>query len=111
MVEISDGNFTLPIDLWGNLMPIDKVGGWWKKSVSVLYEVVKPAPLRKNHLYTLHRAYISPEKLSKIKKGEVIKCLKCGSVGATDVHMFWDCPSIRLFWEEVCDTVSAMLGR
>lgn len=109
MVGLEDGAFTLPLDLWGRCFPETELEHQWRVSMSMLYKIVKPTYLRRNHLFTLHRAYWTPQRLSKFGNRGEVACTKCGSKREDDVHMFVGCPDIQIFWKNVSKALSSML--
>ncbi|KAJ1156420.1 hypothetical protein NDU88_009139, partial [Pleurodeles waltl] len=40
----------------------------------------------------LCRAFWTPKKLSRLRQDNMVRCKKCGSASADDLHMFIDCP-------------------
>ncbi|KAJ1174166.1 hypothetical protein NDU88_005989 [Pleurodeles waltl] len=88
MMDIVDGEFNLPEEIWRECMPEPQLKDLWQVSTTLLYNTVKPAALRQDN---------------------VVRCKKCGSSSADDLHMFIDCPLFRKFWHEVGDAIKEIL--
>ncbi|KAJ1205112.1 hypothetical protein NDU88_000547 [Pleurodeles waltl] len=101
MAEIVDGELSLPEEIWMECLPEPQLKVLWQVSTTLLYNTVKPAALRRNHLFSIHRAFWTPTKLSRLGQDNVVRCKKCGAASADDFHMFVDCPLLRKFWQEV----------
>lgn len=109
LLETEDGAFTLPEDLWGGCLSETALEDQWQVSMSMLYKIVNPVYLRRNHFFAMHRAHWTPRRLSKFGPGGVVVCPKCGSPNEDDLHMFVHCSKIQTFWEVVSDCLSSIL--
>ncbi|KAJ1097072.1 hypothetical protein NDU88_002199 [Pleurodeles waltl] len=109
MMDIVDGEFNLPEEIWRECLPEPQLKDLWQVSTTLLYNTVKPAALRRNHLFSIHRAFWTPKKLSRLRQDNVVRCKKCGFASADDLHMFIDCPLLRKFWQEVGDAINEIL--
>ncbi|KAJ1191299.1 hypothetical protein NDU88_000615 [Pleurodeles waltl] len=109
MMDIVDGEFNLPEELWRECLPEPQPKDLWQVSTTLLYNTVKPAALRRNHLFSIHRAFWTPQKVSRLRQDNVVRCKKCGSASADDLHMFIDCPLLRKFSQEVGDAIKEIL--
>lgn len=58
----------------------------------------------------VHRAHLPKSKLAKIYTHIDPMCDRCKSAEATLIHMFWLCPQIQQYWEDICEALSDMLG-
>ncbi|KAJ1101364.1 hypothetical protein NDU88_006432 [Pleurodeles waltl] len=106
MMDIVDGEFNLPEEIWREFLPEPHLKDLWQVSITLLYNTVKPAVLRRNLLFSIHRAFWTPKKLSRLRQDNMVRCMKCGS---DDLHMFIDCPLLRTFWQEVGDAIKENL--
>ncbi|KAJ1140453.1 hypothetical protein NDU88_006805 [Pleurodeles waltl] len=88
MMDIVDGEFTLPEEIWRECLPEPQLKDLWQVSTTLLYNTVTPAALRQDN---------------------VVRCKKCGSASADDLHMFIDFPILRKFWQEVGDAIKEIL--
>ncbi|KAJ1182089.1 hypothetical protein NDU88_007284 [Pleurodeles waltl] len=109
MLDIVDGEFNLPEEIWRGCLPEQQLKDLWQVSTTLLYNTVKPAALRRNNLFSIHRAFWTPRKLSRLRQDNVVRCKKCGSASADDLHMFIDCLLLLTFWQEVGDAVNDIL--
>ncbi|KAJ1082275.1 hypothetical protein NDU88_002443 [Pleurodeles waltl] len=109
MMDIVDGEFNLPEEIWRKCLPETQLKDLWQVSTTLLYNTVKPAALRRNHLFSIHRAFWTPKKLGRLRQDNVVRCKKCGSASADDLHMSVDCPLLRKFWQEVGDAINKIL--
>lgn len=62
------------------------------------------------HFNYLHRTYLTPRKNFLMKRITSQICTLCsdGLIGSY-MHMYWECKDVRLFWGEVCITLSNVL--
>ncbi|KAJ1153994.1 hypothetical protein NDU88_006751 [Pleurodeles waltl] len=104
MMDVVDGEFNLPEEIWR-----PHLKDLWQVSTTLLYNTVQPATLRRNHLFTIHRAFGTPLKFSRLRQDNVVRCKKCGSASADDLHMFVDCPLLHRFWQEVGEAIKEIL--
>lgn len=54
----------------------------------------------------VHRAYISPNRYSKVNNTVSPQCPKCNDSIGTFFHCLWECPLVADFWNGVCDKLS-----
>ncbi|KAJ1124430.1 hypothetical protein NDU88_002891, partial [Pleurodeles waltl] len=85
---------------WGEVFPNLDLVHIWERSSSMRWSVTRSVALKKNQLFTMHRAYWSPRRLSAVGNLEK-KCLRCGEPNVDDVHMFWSCPYLAPFWSGI----------
>ncbi|KAJ1082193.1 hypothetical protein NDU88_002361 [Pleurodeles waltl] len=95
MMDIVDGESNLPEEIWRECLPKPQLKDLWQVSTALLYNTVKLAALRRNHLFSIHRAFWTPKKLSRLRQDNVVRCKKCGFASAADLHMFIDCPLLH----------------
>lgn len=57
----------------------------------------------------LHRSYYTPARLTKIFGTVSAECWRCTFSPANASHIFWHCPHIIRYWEEVLSCVSDLL--
>ncbi|KAJ1139937.1 hypothetical protein NDU88_006299 [Pleurodeles waltl] len=92
MLDIVDREFNPPEEIWRECLPELQLKDLWQVSTKLLYNTVKPAALRRNHLFSIHRAFWTPKKLSRLRQDNMVRCKKCGSASTDDLHMFIDYP-------------------
>ncbi|KAJ1141723.1 hypothetical protein NDU88_008051 [Pleurodeles waltl] len=109
LMDIVDGEFNLPEEIWRECLAEPQLKDLWQVSTTLLYNIVKPAVLRRNHLFSIHRAFWTPKIFSRLRQDNVVRCKKCGSASADDLHMFIDCPLLRTFWQELGDAIEEIL--
>lgn len=59
----------------------------------------------------MHRLHWSKQKLNKIFPSVEPSCDRCGLGPATLGHMFWSCPKLSHFWDNIFKTLSHILHR
>lgn len=111
LIQEKEDEFTTPDDIWKQTFPAQDLQLKWQVSCTFLWYVTVSAPLRKNHLFSLHRSYWTPEKLSKMSTQTTKLCPKCSEPKANDIHMFHLCVHLNIFWEEVGKVINKALGR
>lgn len=52
-------------------------------------------------LYILHRAYLTPVRLSRYWVNYSPLCPRCGENSGTFYHLLWSCPTIQGYWAQV----------
>ncbi|KAJ1203017.1 hypothetical protein NDU88_006812 [Pleurodeles waltl] len=109
MMDIVDWEFNLPEEIWRECLPEPQFKDLWQVFTTFLYNTVKPAALRRNHLFSIQRAFWTPKKLSRLRQDNMVRCKKCGFASSDDLHMFIDCPLLRKFWQEVGDAINEIL--
>lgn len=58
----------------------------------------------------LHRAYYTPQRLSRIYPQRVPNCQRCKQEIGTFWHMIWSCPKIQPYWEAVASKLTDVIG-
>lgn len=58
----------------------------------------------------LARWYMTPERLHKINQAESPLCWKNCRQKATMIHIWWDCPKISTFWQEMITSIKEIKG-
>ncbi|KAJ1118915.1 hypothetical protein NDU88_007102 [Pleurodeles waltl] len=109
MMDIVDREFNLPEEIWRECLLEPQLKDLLQVSTTLLYNTVKPDMFRRNHLFSIYRAFWTPKKLSRLRQDNMVRCKKCGSASADDLHMFIDCPLLRTFWQEVGDAIKEIL--
>lgn len=56
------------------------------------------------------RWYMTPERLQKINQDGTPLCWRNCGKKATMIHIWWDCPKIRVFWQEVIRSIKEITG-
>jgi len=54
----------------------------------------------------IHRIYPVKQYFIKFKSDIDVNCAFCDSCPETVVHLFWHCPFVRPFWQNVCDFIT-----
>lgn len=49
----------------------------------------------------LHRIHLTPQRLHRIYPSHPSQCWRSTADSANFLHVFWECPGIKLFWAEV----------
>lgn len=52
--------------------------------------------------------YITLEKIAKIFPAKSNKCWKCGLVEVTFYHLWWACPKVKNYWENIHKIIQEM---
>lgn len=58
----------------------------------------------------VHRGYLSKSKLARIYPGLDPQCNRCRSDQSNLTHMFWSCPALTAFWEDILHTLNNITG-
>lgn len=53
------------------------------------------------HYTFLHRIYLTPTRLARIYRGQLSLCWRCSAPFANFLHIFGECPYIKLYWQEI----------
>ncbi|KAM4795685.1 acyl-coenzyme A thioesterase 9, mitochondrial [Rhinophrynus dorsalis] len=95
----------------------------WEKDVGPLedweWDLAKAGPalvvMSTRHqmiqLNILHRIYYTPVRLFKMRGSGSDRCLRCDTAQGTYLHMIWECPGVRGFWNDVVRVLALVLGR
>lgn len=62
-----------------------------------------------NYKY-LARWYATPDKLSKFQLDKSPNCWRSYSVVGTMAHLWWDCPIIKKYWQELIQLIEKIMG-
>ena len=89
--------------------PIDQKR--WDDVVKRTYKVSRNARFKLISFYTLHRAYLSPDKINKYFHRSDARCPRCSVENANFLHMIWNCPHNTDYWQEVSDTLARITER
>lgn len=57
----------------------------------------------------IHRVHLHKSKLARIYPQIDPTCDRCKAEEATLIHMFWLCPKIQIYWNGICEALSAVL--
>lgn len=60
-------------------------------------------------LKILHRAHLTPDRLSKFKTGVSPMCSKCKVNTGTFTHCFWTCPKLQAYWSDILGEMEKIL--
>ncbi len=82
----------------------------WERVWSNLSLTSKNLAHRLIHFQIIHRAYITPYKIFKIKLQSNLNCHICNTASSgTFLHMFWECPVVISLWTHVNLVLSSLL--
>lgn len=56
---------------------------------------------RLTQTFIIHRAYLTPLRVSRYRWDCPATCQMCGQDTGTFFHLLWQCPKIQAFWEQV----------
>ena len=59
----------------------------------------------------LLRTYITPVKLHHFNTNIPDSCIKCAEEVGTLLHCMWNCRKLKIFWKEVLDLISKLIGK
>lgn len=60
-------------------------------------------------VFGLINVLITPQVRSKLSQSPEQCWRRCGNMNTNHSHIFWLCPNIQIFWENVCLTMTEML--
>ncbi len=82
----------------------------WERVWSNLSLTSKNLAHRLIHFKVIHRAYITPYKIFKMKLQSNLNCHICNTTSSgTFLHMFWECPVVISLWTHVNLVLSSLL--
>ncbi len=82
----------------------------WERVWSNLNLTSKKLAHRLIHFKVIHRAYITPYKIFKMKLQPNFNCHICNTTSSgTFLHMFWECPVVISLWTHVNLVLSSLL--
>lgn len=104
-----DTKLTRSLDRWRVDIPaLDEEK--WEECVTTFIPSMIAAKDRFIQLKFLHRAYYTPQRLSRTYSQLDPKCTRCSIEVGTFWHVVWSCPKIRLYWEAIIVTLSDICG-
>lgn len=59
-----------------------------------------------SHLYLIHRAYYTPQRMFQFGRRPYVKCQRCWN--ERGVHMVWRCPKLYQYWKEIVEKINAV---
>lgn len=65
---------------------------------------------RLTQLYIMHRAYLTPLRLTKFKPDQNPQCPRCDNSSCTFFHLFWSCPVIQEYWSQIVKFIHDEMG-
>ena len=103
----------LPIvHVWSNEMK-HYIGGDslnWEKIWSSIVFASKNPNHQQIHFNYIHRTYLTPRRNFFMKRLSSPNCTLCSDgLAGSYLHMYWECKDVKLFWGEVCSTLSNVL--
>ena len=75
----------------------------WSKSYSLPFPCTRESKLQTFQFKLLHRRISTNRYLFKIGLISSELCSFCESSTETLLHLFWECPQVKIFWNEVKD--------
>uniref|UniRef100_A0A8C5PT54 Reverse transcriptase domain-containing protein n=1 Tax=Leptobrachium leishanense TaxID=445787 RepID=A0A8C5PT54_9ANUR len=66
--------------------------------------------IQQTHYKLLMRWYLTPTRLHKIYPSTDQTCWRCQASPGTFVHIWWECPSLRAYWESIFSIVNEITG-
>lgn len=85
-------------DMWGNVL--DKVH---HSSVCAKHGLIQ--------CKILHRTHLTKTRLAKMFNNIDPTCDRCHQAAATHIHMFWSCPVLTTYWQNIFDSLSEVTGK
>lgn len=61
-------------------------------------------------MYIVHRAYLTPLRVSRFKQDQTANCGMCKQVTGTFYHLLWDCPRVQGFWTQIVQFLHDTMG-
>lgn len=83
----------------------------WEIIVERTPTVSQNACFKLINYYILNRAYLIAVRIRRYFQSEEAACPRCGEREANILHMFWECPILSAFREEVLKTVETVTDR
>ncbi len=75
----------------------------WKKVWLIPNQYLITNKVKEVSFKIIHRIYPAKYYLVKFKSDIDFSCSVCVSCHETVVHLFWHCPFVKIFWQNVCD--------
>uniref|UniRef100_A0A8C5PP48 Reverse transcriptase domain-containing protein n=1 Tax=Leptobrachium leishanense TaxID=445787 RepID=A0A8C5PP48_9ANUR len=70
----------------------------------------KSASLHEARKKLLYRWYLTPDKLSHFSTSGNSTCWRCSATRGSFVHMWWQCPPLQIFWQDIVVFLNKFLG-
>uniref|UniRef100_A0A3P9J7K4 Reverse transcriptase domain-containing protein n=1 Tax=Oryzias latipes TaxID=8090 RepID=A0A3P9J7K4_ORYLA len=83
----------------------------WELACSKVHKQIISTRFRVLQYKWLMRTYITPAQLNRYNSNIPDICCKCAVAKGTLFHCMWQCPEIRLFWEEVRKAVEMIVSK
>ena len=102
--------FSLPVErVWEKDCPELDEEFDWHDVWSDISQVSRNPDHQQIHYNFMHRTYLTPVRLHHMKFVNDPLCTLCSlKVQGTYLHMIWDCPPARLFWNNVASKLSTL---
>lgn len=65
---------------------------------------------RLTQIYIIHRAYLTPLRVSRYKHNQTDNCGMCNQAPGTFYHLLWDCPRVQGFWTQIVQFLHDTMG-
>lgn len=79
----------------------------------ILENVKQTSPRLSDHLtqlYIIHRAYLTPSRLSKFRPDQSPDCPRCSDNPCTFFHLIWSCPHTQSYWAQIIKFLHDQMG-
>lgn len=83
----------------------------WLKSIQMSFRISSCVEHWENFQKMYHSWYMTPYRMSKIFKDSMNKCWRLCNQIVNLYHVFWNCPHITPFWENVASLISEITGQ
>lgn len=67
--------------------------------------------IKEQQMKLLGRWYRTPSQLALFNKNLSAKCWHCGESKGFYIHMWWDCPCVQKFWDNVIKEINKIIGK
>lgn len=97
---------------WQNGLSLDIDDDTWESIVGNTLHMIsnKGKNTRETQFKILHKMHWNPLFRSKFYPKISPACPKCNTETGTSIHLFWTCPTIMHFWDNVKEEISKILG-
>ena len=64
------------------------------------------------HFNFIHKTYLTPKKAYRMRLAASPNCTLCSlNATGTFIHMMWECPTVKTFWEQIVKYLSKVLQK
>lgn len=111
--QVSNRSIEFPegiVGKWNCILESELIQADWNKIFRGIYKVTISTNLRAFQFKLLHRILATKRRLFIWKINESEACTFCQQQPETDVHLFWECSVVKLFWEKIWKWFYNMTG-